>query len=75
MNRDIKAFPKLKDAQNWDTWYTEIKAQSPIQGIDEIVDSSYIPLSVTDELLFDENQKYMYVVFTVVLLTDKGTPQ
>ena len=72
IKKGIKAFPKLKGSKLWDSWYPETKAQARIQDLSEVLGPLYIPISPSDELLFNEKKSFMYGVFAEVLLTDNG---
>jgi hypothetical protein len=71
INRDPLQFPSLKDNKQWDLWNQDVKAQSRYQGVDDILDASYIPRTSTDITLFDEKQKFLYAVFLKTVLTDQ----
>ena len=68
---DIKAFPKLKDSKQWDSWYLSINAQERKQDLSEIIDPRYIPIRESDRLFFNEKNAFMYAVFTEVFLQIK----
>ena len=72
IKKDMKAFPKLKDSKQWDTWYLAVKAQARIDDLAEFLHPSYIPTSAADKLMFSLKKAFMYAVFNDVLLTDKG---
>ena len=42
------------------------------QGVDDILDSAYIPVGPDALALFKEKQKYMFQVFHAKVQTDKG---
>ena len=70
-NKDIKAFPKLKDSKQWDSWYLSTKSQARIQDLSEGIDPQYIPIGEPYRLLFNEKNAFMYAVFAEVLLIYK----
>jgi hypothetical protein len=72
IKRDPLQFPSLKDDKQWDLWNQDVKAQSRYQGVNDILDVSYVPRTSTDITLFDEKQKFMYAVFLKTVLTDQG---
>ena len=63
IKRDISHFVILINERAWDSWQKTIIAHACSQDISEILDPSFKPKSLTEKLLFDEKQKYMYAVF------------
>ena len=52
--------------------YTYTTAQARSYQVDEILDPGYKPRGVEETLVFEEKQKYVFAVFTNILLTGKG---
>ena len=72
IKKDIKAFSKLKDYNQWDYWYLETKAHACKQDLSEVINPVYIHTSPPDKLPFDEKTVFMYAVLVEFLLTGKG---
>ena len=74
IKRDPDAFCKLKDDKNWDAFLRSTKATARAQGVQQVLDPTYVP-NPTDAsavALFDLQQAYMYSVAETTLLTDTG---
>jgi hypothetical protein len=72
IKRDPSQFPTLKDEKQWDNWDRTNRAQARAQGVEQILDSSYVPTTTEDKALFEVKQMYMFAVFEKTLLTDQG---
>ncbi len=72
IKRDQSLFPTLKDERQWDTYKRSTKAQATAQGVSEVLNPNYSPVSFDDKKLFDLKQQYMYAVAEKTLLTDIG---
>ena len=72
IKRDASLFTTFKDSKFWDNWRRNTLATARVQDVDEIFDHQYMPWTNDDKDLFAEKQKFMYSVFTKVLLTDYG---
>jgi hypothetical protein len=72
IKRDISLFPTLKQDKQWDVWQRAVYAQARAQDLIEVLTATYVPITLADQDLFREKQKYMYAVFEHTLLSDKG---
>jgi hypothetical protein len=72
IKRDVNLFPKLKTNKGWDSWKRTIVTQARMKDVSEVLDPTYVPVTPTMKLIFDEKQKIMYAVFNTVLLNDQG---
>jgi hypothetical protein len=72
IKRDIGLFSTLKQDKQWDVWQRATIAQARAQDLSEVLDDNYVPVTPTDQALFQEKKKYMYAVFERTLLSDKG---
>jgi hypothetical protein len=60
---DPASFAALKDNKRWDTVHWTLKAQTAcFQDVDDVLGLSYLPSTAGDIVLFEEKQKYMYLV-------------
>ena len=71
IKRDQSLFPAFKDEKDWDDWQRRLRTQATVQGVENVLDSSYSP-SPHDYDLFREQNKYMMAVFTTCVQTDFG---
>ena len=72
IKRDPTLLDIFKNDRSWDSWNTTLKAQAVAQDVSEVIDTTYVPITEEDRLLFAEKQKYMYSVFERTLRTDTG---
>lgn len=65
MKCDLKAFTKLKDIANYDTWYKDTLATLRAQGIEVVLDPNYYP----DPTSYEENVEWDGIqAFTYAML-------
>ena len=72
IKRDPSQFHTLKRESDWDDWYAHITVTAMAQGVDEVLDPSFIPVGTDGKDLFKEKQKYLFQVLHSTVLTDKG---
>ena len=72
IKRDKTHYTVLKDEKQWTTWKNQTESTAFTHGCENILDSEYLPSTVNDVELFDEQQKFMYDVFLMILQTDRG---
>jgi hypothetical protein len=67
IKRDTSQFPILKDEKQWDNWSRTHNAQARAQGVEEIMNTTYIPITAEDKASLTVKQTCMFAV-----LTDQG---
>ncbi|MGL4351678.1 MAG: hypothetical protein ACRCT2_14160, partial [Plesiomonas shigelloides] len=72
IKRDQSLFPVYKEEKDWDDWQRRTRTQATAQGVENVLNMSYIPVVPQDIELFKEQQKYMMAVFTTCVQTDYG---
>ena len=72
VKRDATAYPKLQDDTEWDNWNRSIVSTAHTQGLEDIIDETFVPASNVDKALFKKKQEFMYNVFDTTLKTDYG---
>ena len=72
IKRDTSAFPTLNDENNQDQWHKDMQVQACAQGVDDVLDATYVPANADELALFTEKQKFVYAVLTKVVLTYQG---
>jgi hypothetical protein len=72
IKRDQSLFPVYKEDKDWDDWQRRTRAQATAQGVDNVLDVSYVPVLPQDIELFKEQNKYMMAVFNTCVQTDFG---
>ena len=68
---NISDYPKLKEESQWRTFHRQLRATAASHDTLEILDPNYVP-PAGHELAFEQKQKFMYNVFTNIILTSKG---
>lgn len=68
---NVSDYPKLKDETQWRTFNRQLRATAASHDTLDILDPSYVP---TPDVLssFKDKQRFMYNVFTNIILTTKG---
>ena len=72
IKRDPTLFPTLKDEKFNDEWHRAFYNQARAQGVEKVLDATYVPSTAEEIDLFDEQQKYVYAVLTTNVRTDDG---
>ena len=72
IKRDKAHYTVLKDEKQWNEWKRTTLATIYAHGCENIVDPTYVPADIEETLLFSEQKKYMYDVFTTILQTSMG---
>ena len=62
----------LKDEKHWDEWKRQTIATINAHGCEDIISSSYVPTSAEEILLFQEQQKYIFDVLTLIFHIHMG---
>ena len=72
MKRDKTHYIALKDEKQWDDWKRKTVATVYAHGCENVISPSYTPSTADETLLFIEQNKFMYDVFTTILKTSMG---
>ena len=72
MKRSKDDFMVFKDRKQFKECYPSLKVTAAAQYVSEILDPTYVPNTPKEMELFNENQKYMYLVAITILKTDRG---
>jgi Reverse transcriptase (RNA-dependent DNA polymerase) len=74
--RSIKRSPgdynKFKDDSRWKQWNRHLKATANSHGLNDVLNPTFVPSTVTAVELFACQQKFMYSVFEQCMLTTKS---
>ena len=62
IKRDATQYIQLKDDAAWDNWNRSTITQARAQDVEQVLDPTYAPTTADETSLFEEKQKYMYVV-------------
>ena len=73
IKRDITAFSKFSDRKQWNTWHRAFRATAKAQGLDNVLDATYVPSTSEEQALFDALQAYMFAAFTHTLKEPAAT--
>ena len=72
MKRDKTHYTELRDEKQWDDWKRKTVATVYAHGCENVISPSYNPTTADETLLFIEQNKFMYDVFTTILKTSMG---
>ena len=72
IRRQPDSFPALKDDNQFQRWAISMLTQARAQGVENILDSGYVPTTSDERALFSEQQKYMMSVLDSTVRTDRG---
>ena len=72
VKRDATVYPKLQDDTEWDNWNRSIVSTARTQGLEDIINETYVPTTTIENDLFALRQNFMYDVFDKSLKTDYG---
>ena len=68
VKRDITAFKTFKERRHWNSWHRVFRATAIAQGLDQVLDHSYVPSNDAETALFALLQSYAFAVLSTVLL-------
>ena len=60
IKRDASIFPVLKEEKQFDDWHGDFITITESQGLEEVLDDSYIPKTAENVELFNTKQMFMY---------------
>ena len=72
IKRDKTHYTEIKDERQWDEFKRKTIATAYAHGCENVINSSYVPASSDDAILFEEQKKFMYDVWTTILKTPMG---
>jgi hypothetical protein len=72
IKRDFASFPTLKDNKQNDQWHHTFSNLARVQGLSDVLDENYSPVTTADKDLFAKNQIFLYAVLEVKVETAKG---
>ncbi|CAJ1967690.1 unnamed protein product [Cylindrotheca closterium] len=72
IRRYPSSFPTFSNDKQWENYNRNLAAICRTYGLQNVLDHKYRPQTVDEKDLFDRQQAFMYQVFTMTLLTDKG---
>ena len=72
IKRDKTHYTEIKDEKQWDEFKRKTIATAYAHGCENVINSSYVPISSDDVVLFEEQKKFMYDVWTTILKTPMG---
>ena len=65
-------FPILKDDTEWYKFQREFEAEAKVQGVGNVTDASYHPVTKEDVALFKTHNNYLWQVFNTIIRTSMG---
>ena len=68
---NISDYPKLKDETQWRTFNRQLRATAASHDTIDVLNPSYVP-TLDAQTTFRDKQRFMYNVFTNIILTTKG---
>jgi len=60
--QDPSSFPMMKSIEQWDNWHRVFTATAEAQGVSNVLDLRYVPVTVADSQLFNAHPMYFYAV-------------
>lgn len=72
IKRDKTHYTEIKDEKQWDEFKRKTIATVYAHGCENVINGSYAPTSSDDAVLFEEQKKFMYDVWTTILKTPMG---
>ena len=72
IKRDPTQFPIYKDESQWDHFNRELVATARSQGLEDVLNTNFIPATSEQADLFQLQQAFMYKVFVSTLYTNYG---
>jgi Reverse transcriptase (RNA-dependent DNA polymerase) len=72
IKRDKSQYPELKDDRSFDDWKRAFKAIAATHHIFNVFDEAYTPTNDAQQMLWREQQQFIYTVFNETLKTDVG---
>lgn len=72
IKRDKTHYMEIKDEKQWDEFKRKTVATAYAHGCENVINSSYVPTTSDDIVLFEEQKKFMYDVWTTILKTPMG---
>ena len=67
IKRDITAFTTFKDKKSWNQWYRSFTAIADAQGLGNVLNPSYKPVTPEEQTLFGVLQSYAFAIVTTHL--------
>ena len=72
IKKDPSAYPTLSKDNGYDQWHRQFKAVAVSQGMKDLFDPSFVPITLEAKELWDVQQNFMYSVLCTKLLTSTG---
>ena len=72
IKRDASQYKPLKNEDTWDDWHRNFKTTARVHRVHDVLDSSYVPNTQDEILVWEEQLTFLYSVFENNLLTDFG---
>jgi hypothetical protein len=72
IKKDPSLFPILKDDKYHDVWYWSFDTQAVAQDVADLLDETYVSITVDYIALFSEKQKFAYAVLESKVQTGRG---
>ena len=69
---DATVYPALTNMSLWDNWNRAFRSYAIAQGIGNVLDENYVPLSMEDNDVFAIKQQFLFAVLNRCIQTDAG---
>ena len=72
IKKDKDAYPRLTKEEDFESWYREIHTTARLHDIAEVMDPTYIPVSMEDINTFRVKQNFAFSAFEKAIQHDVG---
>lgn len=72
IKRDKTQYKDFKDQKYWDSWHRSFLVTAKSHGLEDVLNSGYLPSTSEDKALFHEKQKFAFSVLDHVIHTNMG---
>ena len=69
---DSSKFPIFRDDTEWYKFQREFEAEAKVQGVGNVIDASYLPVTKGEVALFKTHNNYLWQVFNTIIRTPRS---
>jgi hypothetical protein len=72
VRRSVPDYTKFKEAKQWQQWHRRIQSTASAQGVENVFNPLYVPMTEDKNAIFKEQQKYGYQVLEQAIQSSEG---